>query len=345
MLSSHIMAQRGFRVVFSLVLTVVLLAVFFWNVDFAEVGSALTHARTGLLLGAIAAALFSYWLRVVRWQQILRPVGRTRHSSALLATVVGYTGITLLPARLGDLIRPVVLSKRDQLPTSATLASILTERVIDLWTIVLFFFVFLVAPPPMPHLSADGVGTLNLLRLSGWIIGAGLVVGTTILFGLFRYQERFITLVTAPIGRIKASWQVPFAAFLNHFLDGLRILQRPHDLLMVMLSSMFIWVVIVLQLILTLKAFNLDLPIRSAFLLIMMTVIGLQVPTPGGAGGFHAMVQIGLTTFFGVDHNLATGIAIAYHAVCFYPIALIGLVCIPLFGLSLSPEKLAESSS
>ncbi|MEN8165335.1 MAG: lysylphosphatidylglycerol synthase transmembrane domain-containing protein [Acidobacteriota bacterium] len=339
------MAQRAFRIVFSLVLTVTLLAVFFWNVDFREVGRALTETHAGLLLGAVAAALFSYWLRVVRWQQILRPVGRTRHSSALLATVVGYAGITLLPARLGDLVRPVLLSKRDQLPTSATLASILTERVIDLWTIVLFFFVFLVAPPPMPHLSVDGAGTLDLLRLSGWIIGAGLVAGTAILFGLFRYQERFITLITAPIGRIKSSWQAPFVNFLHHFLDGLRILQRPRDLLMVMATSLVIWAVIVLQLILTLQAFGLDLPLRSAFLLIMMTVIGLLVPTPGGAGGFHAMVQIGLTAFFGVDHNLATGVAIVYHAVCFYPIALIGLVCIPLFGLSLSPEKLAESSS
>ena len=101
--------------------------------------------------------------------------------------------------------------------------------------------------------------------------------------------------------------------------------------------------IIVGQLTLTLKAFGVDLPLRSAFLMIMLTVIGLAVPTPGGAGGFHAMTQLGLTAFFGVDHNLATGIAIAYHAVCFYPITLIGLICIPLFGLSLSPEKLTET--
>ncbi len=338
------MAQRTIRIVFSLVLTVGLLGLFFWNLDMAEVGRALTQARWALLLAAVTAALFSYWLRVVRWQMILRPAGRTRHSSALLATVVGYAGIALLPARMGDLLRPVLLSKRDAIPTSATLASILTERVIDLWTIVLFFFVFLVAPPAMPHLNSEGADILGLLRLSGWIIGAGLVVGTGILFGLFRFQERFITLISSPIGRIKASWQPPFVNFLNHFLDGLRILQRPRDLVMVMAISLFLWAVIVLQLILTLEAFNLELPIRSAFLLIMMTVIGLLVPTPGGAGGFHAMVQIGLTTFFGVDHNLAAGIAIAYHAVCFYPIALIGLICIPVFGLSLSPDRLEEPS-
>lgn len=338
------MARPTFRVVFSLILTVALLAVFFWNVDFREVGRVLSAAHSGLLLGAVVAALISYWLRVVRWQLILRPAGKTRHSTALLATVVGYAGITLLPARLGDLARPLLLSKRDHIPTSASLASVLTERVIDLWTIVLFFFVFLVAPPAMPNINGDGANFLYLLRLSGWIVGAGLVVGTGVLFGLFRYQERFIDLMTAPIGRIRPSWRDPFANFLNHFLDGLRILQRPRDLMVVMLTSLLLWGIIVVQLMLTLQAFDLELPIRSAFLLITMTVIGLLLPTPGGAGGFHYMVQIGLTTFFGVDVNLATGIAIAYHAVCFYPIALIGIVCIPLFGMSLTPQKAPEPS-
>ncbi len=337
------MARRAFRIVFSLLLTIGLLAVFLWNVDFHEVGRALAAARPGMLAAAIATALFAYWVRAVRWQQILRPVGRVRHSSAVLATVVGYAGITLLPARLGDLVRPVLLSRRDRVPTSATLASILTERVIDLWTIVVFFVIFLIHPPAMPLLSAEGAGHLDLLRLSGWIVGAGLVIGTAALFGLFRYQEGFIAAVTKPIGRIRESWKTPIANFLNHFLDGLRILQRPRDLILVMVTSAVLWLIIVGQLTLTLKAFGVDLPLRSAFLMIMLTVIGLAVPTPGGAGGFHAMTQLGLTAFFGVDHNLATGIAIAYHAVCFYPITLIGLICIPLFGLSLSPEKLTET--
>lgn len=339
------MVRRTLRVVISLILTVFLLFLFFRNVDFREVGRSLAEARLLVLVGAILMALFSYWLRTIRWQRILRPVGRTRHSSALLATVVGYAGITLLPARLGDLARPLLLSKRDAIPTSATLASIVTERVIDLWTVMLFFFIFLIAPPPMPALSQEGAGHLGLLRLSGWIVGGGLVVGTGILLCLFRYQERFIERFTAPVRRFRPSWHTPIVNFLKHFLDGLRVMQRPRDFFWVMLISVVIWGTIVLQLMLTLAAFDIHLPVQSAFALILMTVIGLLVPTPGGVGSFHAMFQLGLTTFFGIDHNLAAGVALTYHAVCFYPIAVIGLACIPIFGLSFFPARIVEDEA
>jgi len=42
-----------------------------------------------------------------------------------------------------------------------------------------------------------------------------------------------------------------------------------------------------------------------------------------------------MTMFFGIGLNQATGIAIAYHAICFIPITIIGLLCLPLLGVKL----------
>lgn len=339
------MAQRTIRIAVSIVLMAGLLAVFFWNVDLKEVGRALKSADPMLLVAAAAVALFAYWLRVLRWQQILRPIAKVRHSSALLATVVGYAGITLLPARMGDLLRPILLSRREPVPISASLASILTERIFDLWAVVAYFMVFLLWPPPMPNLTAEASANLRILNVTGWIIGAGLLAGTAFLLALFRYQERFVTLITGPIERFRPTWREPLVSFLNHFLDGLRVLQRPRDLAATALTSSLLWLVIFMQVHTTLAAFSINLPFRAAFLLVILTVIGMAVPTPGGVGGFHAMLQLGLTGFFGVDYNLATGIAIAYHALCFFPITIIGLICIPAFGLSLktTPPEASDS--
>jgi uncharacterized protein (TIRG00374 family) len=336
------MARQGLRIGISLVLAALLIAAFLWNVDFGEMGRALASANPWWTLASVMTALFAYWLRVVRWQIILRPAGKTRHSSAVLATVVGYTGIALLPARMGDIIRPVVLSRRDRIPTSATIASILCERIFDLWTVVLFFVVFLVWPPEMPHLTAEATDYLQILEVTGWFAGVGLMAGTLFLLALFKYQGRFVDLVAALVDRVKPTWSGPFASFLNHFLDGLRVLQRPRELILTAATSIALWIVIFVQLDMCLRAFGVFLPLRAAFLLVTLSVIGMAIPTPGGVGGFHAMIQIGLTGFFAVDHNLAAGIAIADHAICFIPIALIGLVCIPLFGLSLRPSTVPE---
>ena len=139
--------------------------------------------------------------------------------------------------------------------------------------------------------------------------------------------------ITRPVARIRPSWRQPAANFLEHFLDGLRVLQRPRDLLITTVASLVMWYVIFWQIQMTLFAFDVHLPLRASFLIVTLTVIGLAVPTPGGVGGFHKASQVGLTLFFGIELNRATAIAIAYHAVCFVPITIIGLLCLPLLGL------------
>ena len=250
------MKSPAFRIGVSIVLMIALLAFFLWNVDFDEMMHGLKQANPWLIALAALLALLSYWARVIRWMLILRPVAKVRHSSAVLATVVGYAAITLLPARMGDIIRPVILAKRDRFPVSAGLASILTERVFDLWTVVLFFLVFLIWPPTMADLDADAEANLHLLRISGYAVGIVLAIGTAMLLGLFRYQERFVELISKPLARFKPSWREGFTNFLNHFLDGLRVLQRPRDLIITAAASFALWYIIFWQVKVTLLAFH-----------------------------------------------------------------------------------------
>jgi uncharacterized protein (TIRG00374 family) len=161
------------------------------------------------------------------------------------------------------------------------------------------------------------------------------VIGTLVLLGLFRYQEKFVDILTRPVAWIRESWQKPVENFFHHFLDGLRVLQRPRDLLITVIASIAMWYVIFWQVRMTLVAFDIDLPLRAAYLLVTLAVIGLAVPTPGGVGGFHKATQVGMTMFFGIGLNKATGVAIAYHAICFLPITLVGLLCLPLLGVNL----------
>lgn len=333
------------RVAVSLALMAALVAVFLWNVDLSEVGSALEKADFLMVALAVVLALVSYWFRALRWQLILRPVASSRHSSVVLATAVGYAAMTLLPARMGDLVRPIVLSRRDRIPVSGTLASILTERIFDLWTVVLYFLVFIIWPPQMALLDADAARNLDVLRFSGYAVGAGLLLGTVILLGLFEFQDRFVATVTKPVGWFRESWRQPASSFLNHFLDGLRVLQRPRDLMLTMGASLLLWYLIYWQVRVTLLAFGIHLPLRVSFFIVTMAVIGLAVPSPGGVGGFHWATQIGLTKFFAVELNLATAIAIVYHAVCFLPITVIGLLCLPMVDMRLSEAKKLEGEA
>ena len=336
--------KRRYQVLLSLALTAVLVALFLWNVDMGAVARDLGGADPFWLGAAVVLALLSYWLRAVRWGIILRPAARVRHSSLVLTTAVGYAAMTLLPARMGDVIRPVLLARRDRFPVSAALASVLTERLFDMWTVVLFFMVFLLRPPAMA-MGGEARRWLHLLTVSGYVLAGGLAAGTLVMLGLFRYQERFIARVTAPVRRLRESWGEAAARFLGHFLDGLRIIRRPRDLAVAVFWSVAIWYSIYWQVRTTMLAFGLDRPLRVAFLLVTLSIIGLAIPTPGGVGGFHKAIQVGLVAFLGVRTDLATGVAIAYHAVCFLPITVVGLLCMPVLGFSLTrPDALGDAA-
>jgi uncharacterized protein (TIRG00374 family) len=338
------MVSRTLRIGFSVILAVALLVAFLWNVNLAEVWAAVQGAHGGWLLASTAMALFSYWLRALRWQLILRPVGRTRHSSVTLATASGYAAMALLPARLGDLVRPLLLARRERLPVSGPLATIVTERVLDLWTVLLFFVVFTLWPPPMAGLGERTDASLRMLTLSGYLAAAGVVLGTAILIALLRFKERFINAATAPVAKLRPKWKEPLANFLGHFLEGLRVLGRPRELIVTATTSIVLWYLIYWQVNATLIAFSLHFPLRVSFLLVTLAVIGLAIPTPAGVGGFHKAFQVGLTMFFAVDVNVASGMAIVHHAICFIPITVIGLLCLPLFGVSLrEAETLSKS--
>ncbi len=318
------------KITVSVVLMVVLLWWFLRSADLGEVASVLVSADPTALITAVGLALGSYALRAVRWGIILRPVGAVRLSSLLLTTAVGYGAMALLPSRMVDLIRPILLARQDRLPVSATLASVVTERLFDLWAVILFLLIFIFAPPPLD----DPPSWLGTLTQTGWILAGGLAVGTAILVGLFRFQEAFVHLLSSPFARIWPRLEKPVASFLGHFLDGLRIVQRGRDLIVVVAFTFVIWMMVFWQLQVTLLAFDVELPLRGAFVLVALTVIGLAIPTPGGAGGFHQALSLGLAGLFGVSRSLAVAAAIAYHAICFVPITLIGVACIPILGLN-----------
>lgn len=329
------MTKQSLRIAVSIALVAALLTVFLWNVDLAEVGRSLAEARPGWLALATLLALSTYWLRAVRWQIILRPVGPLRHSSVVLATGAGYAAMSLLPARLGDLVRPLLLAQREHKPASATIASIVTERILDLGTVVFFFLIFALWPPVMDGLDEQARRYLEALTRAAYLLAAGLVVATVALLGLLGFQERLVRLLTAPVARVAKRWEQPVASFLNHFLDGIRVLRRPRDLVVTVGASLLLWYVIYWQVATSMLAFSIDLPFRTTYCLVMLAVVGLAIPTPGGIGGFHKATQAGLVYFFAIELNRATGFAIAYHAICFVPITVIGLACLPAFGLSL----------
>jgi uncharacterized protein (TIRG00374 family) len=329
-------ASKSLRVLVSLALAAGLLVLFLKNVDFAAVGRAIADAHLVWILTAVViGGFFVLLLRSWRWIRLLARVGRPTLMQAFSATCIGFAATTLLPARAGEVVRPVALSRTARLPFAPLLASIGLERLLDLVVVLVLFVVYALGGWAPPAMSASEASRLALLRRSAILLGSGTLLGLAFLAFLAARPD-ISEKATAPFLRLVPERLRPrAAAIVRSFIEGLGALRTPGEIAVVAVSSLALWLVICVQIWATMRAFDLDLPFPVAFFLLTWSVIGLAIPTPGGVGGYHAAIKYALTGYYGVDPNKATAFALVSHAVSFIPVTIVGLVFLGSGGLSL----------
>jgi uncharacterized protein (TIRG00374 family) len=305
-------SHRG-KILVSLFLTAVLLFFFFKGVDIGKTWEAILGASPAWLAASLSLALVTFLLRAVRWTWLLRPVGRIPVWPAFSATAIGFAANNL-PAKVGEVLRPYLLSRSERLPFSPLLASILLERVFDGACVIFFFLVAMAA-----GVTKSG-GLAKLILPAAFL--AGLV--TAVLFAVFRraQTERLFERLCRLLPE-KAQPRV--RDFALTFVDGFASLKRPGLLLSISTGSLAMWFVISVQIYCVLKAFALTLPLSAAYVVTAAAVLGLAVPTPGGLGSYQVAVQIALTDVFAVARATATSVALVAWAGSFIPITLLGL--------------------
>ncbi|HEX6209280.1 MAG TPA: lysylphosphatidylglycerol synthase transmembrane domain-containing protein [Methylomirabilota bacterium] len=329
------------RTVFALLLAAVLLALFLRNTDLRQVGREMAEARLDLIVLAVVVTALTYLFRALRWQYLLAPVGRVRLSTALRTTIIGFAATALLPARAGEFLRPWLLARREGLSATAAFATVVVERLLDTVTVLLFFALFLLVFDPGAG-AADRT-TFAQIKLGGLVTAAVCAVALLVLFFLAGHP-RLLDRLTAGLTRVlPARLAATAGRLLRLFAGGLAAVRQPGRLAVALLLSVPLWLSIAVGIWLVTQAFHIALPFTGSFLVLMLLVVGVAVPTPGAVGGFHYFYRLGVTAFYAAPNDRAVGAAIVLHAVSFVPVAIAGLLLLAQEGISLSRvERLAR---
>ncbi len=319
------------RTALVLLLTVGLFGWFLRSANLGEVWGAVRGARLDLLFAAVSLVGVTYWARVVRWQYLLRPLGPTRFRTAFRTTVIGFAASFLLPARAGDVLRPYLLARQEGLSASATFATIVLERVLDLIAVLVLLACY-VWSGGAAHVPPGALRSVQASAAVGVAAAAGLL---TLMFVLASHPERVGALVLGISRLLPTRLAEVLSAFALAFSRGLAAARSPRPLVVALSWSFPLWVLIALQAWCVTRAFGIVMPVAGGFLVQAMLVIGLAVPTPGGVGGFHEAYRVATTTFFGASNEAAVGAALVLHAVSFVPVTIAGVWFMAQDGLSI----------
>jgi uncharacterized membrane protein YbhN (UPF0104 family) len=184
-------AIKSWQFWISVLISVVFLYYALRGLGLQDLGNALARANYIWILPGVVVYFMGVWVRAWRWHYLLRPVKKIPTRTMFPIVAIGYMGNNIFPARMGEVLRAVVLKKHENVPISASLATIIVERVFD--GVVMLGFVFLNLPELTNLTTNSGfIGDIRTLALvgSGVFIGA---LGVFLLTAMFPLQaERII---------------------------------------------------------------------------------------------------------------------------------------------------------
>ena len=286
-----------------------------------DVWGALLEARYWWLIPGVAVYFLGVWVRAWRWHYLLRPVKATPTKTMFPIVAIGYMGNNIYPARAGEILRAVVLKRREEVPVSASLATIIVERVYD--GVVMLAFVFLNLPE-LARLTVDSgfVGDIQTLALWGAAAFIG-VLAVFLLAAMFpQTAEKVIGWFVVRI--IPERFREKVLDIALRFLGGLESLRSPREALMVFITSVVIWLLETGKYWFVMHAFNFQVSFFALMLMNGIVNLATTIPSaPGYVGTFDAP-GIAVLKAYGVDGAIAASYTLVLHVALWLPITLLG---------------------
>lgn len=304
-----------------LAISVIAITLAIRGIDLSRTLEILAGVNAAPLLIVALALVVQLWVRSLRWAQLLPdgPGGRIPTRRLVPVVLVGYLGNAVLPARLGDPIRALLVGRRESVPASSAFGSVVLERVIDtlmLALIVVPATVLSGGPGQLVGAAAIAAAAAGLvlvvaqtpipLRLVAWTRSRTSGRGADALDAV----DRFVTALDAR-GRGRSVAIVAGLSVVGWLLDGL-----------------IYWAAGL--------ALNINLGLAGAMLVSAITVLGTAIPSAPGYVGTFELAATTVAVALGVPAEQALAFAILVHALTVLSLAAGGAISLVWMGARFS---------
>ncbi len=326
--------NRTVRIALSVAISALFLGFAVRGVDWSKAGAALAGAHYLYVVPILAITVWSLYIRAQRWRILLRPIGTPAMRTLVAATNIGFMANMVLPLRIGEVVRPVLLSRKEKEPLGGILATIVLERIFDMFAILFLFGV-----------SAATVSVSDAVRQWGYrLCGLAVLIGAAVAF--IRWQEalalRLLHYVLRPLPTRLAE---PVDHFSRGFVQALEILDSPLTFVQLLGWSLYLWLVISAIYLCGVLAFELPVPLIVGSI-VVTAIIAIAVSAPS-APGYIGAFQVGCTlslAIFGVSESDAFAYSIVLHVTQFVGVVGAGLYSLAREGMTLGQlEKVSEA--
>lgn len=307
--------RRHVRLIVGIVVSLACLYYVVRGIDPAKLWEVFRGANYWFVLPAVTGIAVISLVRAARWRMLVYPNTEVPLGRLYSLVNIGYLFNNVLPAKVGEVVRGVLLGRMISGGFAQAVSSLLIERLLDVLALV-GCVVIMIPFVQLPEWASRG----------GMLLGGVAIAGTLVLVLLARYGERGLEWVWRYVGRVPFVGRPRVRRILDAIIAGFRPLTVPRLIPGIVLWSVAIWGGYALLNYTMLAVFRMtSLPFSAAMFVLCATGFGMVVPSsPGAMGVFEGAAVVALS-FFGVDQALGFAYAFGLHAVTNIALILLGL--------------------
>ncbi|MCG3119358.1 MAG: hypothetical protein ALAOOOJD_01750 [bacterium] len=292
----------------------------FHDIHVARLWESFIHINWWLIALAIFFDIASYYCQGIRWELLLRPLGKITPLRTTQAIYVGLFTNEIVPLRPGELVRAYLVSRWLPAEFVSVIPSLAVERLFDgVWLALAIAVAAFYVPLPKDVLNAEEILGVIMIIALGWF--AYLMLGKRRVpnandsgWKPLRAAKKFFARLGSEMRQIGAA---------NAFYSSYAV-------------SLFILVCQIMAFWLVMRACGLEMSLWAGAVVLLIVHIGTAIPNaPSNVGTYQFFTVVGLG-LFRIDKTLATGFSVVVFIVLTVPLWVLGLLAISRTGMTLA---------
>lgn len=293
------------------------------KVDFLETWKTLGKIDSIYLAIIPVIYLAQLSFRNLRWHAILNRTDKIAYRKVNSIAFIGLLVNNILPARIGELVKVWIVSRRSPISRSAALTSVILDRLFDGLTVVLILIA-----------ATSFYPTPEWIENTAKIGGVFFIVAVLVFFLLVFQNQFFIKLFDRYLTGRTEKFLVFFHQKIRNLLNGMDVIKSFPMLTYAILISFVGWIGEGAFYYGLMLSFGFNLTISAILILTSIVALSIVIPSTPGYIGVHQFAIVQTLLVFGIGHNQAFGVALIAYVIQYVTILLAGIVSIWTIGIS-----------
>ena len=331
----------------------------FKNVPFGDLIAYLRRINYWWVVPSTVGIMAAFLLRAVRWRYILNATETVGFAGAYHPLMIGFMMNSVLPGRVGEVARPLILRRREEIPFSTGFATVAVERVFDVGLMVALFVFVMATVTIDPQMEIEFSGfvldreTLVELGRNMSVLALALLM-FIVLVSVGPIRGRINrTLLQAPAlffftprpfqSAVRERVSRPIAGMVDNLGSGFALLRDPVRIAGCIGLTVLIWVLqVVTYYIVMFGAPGIDITFTEMTAVMVIISFFIALPSAPGYWGIWEAGGVFAMRLFGVPAKEAAGFTLANHVIQMFPVFIAGIVSAWIIGvnvINVSEEK------